>query len=265
MSMHVRDEGDGPVLLLLHAFPCTGEMWADQAAAMVDAGWRVLVPDLPGFGRSPLPEEEPSLGVVAEAVAGALEERGVDRCVVGGVSLGGYVAMSLLRTRMDLVAGLVLCDTKASADAPAARENRERIAQLSLAAPADCGRLLEQTMLPGLLGETTRASRPEVVERVTAWLHAADPSAVAWYQRAMAQRPESLSVLGAAGTPALVVWGEEDALSPRTEQDLMVEALADADLAVIPGAGHLANVEEPERVSLALRRFLEVARGPRTS
>jgi pimeloyl-ACP methyl ester carboxylesterase len=265
MSMHVRDEGDGPAVLLLHAFPCTGDMWDRQAADLVAAGWRVLVPDLPGFGRSPLPAEEPSIALVAEQVAAVLEERGIDRCVVGGVSLGGYVTMALLRRRLDLVAGVMLCDTKATADAPAARENRERIASLSLAAPADCGRLLEQAMLPSLLGDSTRQGRPEVVARVVGWLHAADPAAVAWYQRAMALRPDSLSVLGSAHVPALVVWGEEDTLSPREEQDLMVEAVEDADLVVIAGAGHLANVEAPEPVNVAMRRFLEVVRGPRTS
>ncbi len=263
MTMHVRDVGDGAVLVLLHAFPCDGRMWEPQAEAAVAAGWRVLVPDLPGFGESPLPAAAPALSVVADAVAGMLDDRGVDRCVLGGVSLGGYVAMELLRTRPSLIAALVLCDTKASADGPEARANRERLAGLALEAGGDVDRLLEQAVLPGLLGDTTRQRRPEVVERVRDWLHGADASAVAWYQRAMADRPDSVADLADVDVPTLVVWGEEDALSDRAEQDRMTGAVTDASLVVVPGAGHLSNVEDPEAVSAALVQFLSVVRGPR--
>lgn len=263
MALRVRDVGDGPVVVLLHAFPCDGRMWEPQVEAATAAGWRVLVPDLPGFGASPMPEAAPSLTVAADAVIGMLEERGVDRCVLGGVSLGGYVAMEMLRARPAMLAGLVLCDTKASADGGEARANRERLAALALEAGDGVGRLLEQAVLPGLLGATTRARRPDVVERVRGWLHEADPAAVAWYQRAMADRPDSVADLTSADLPTLVVWGEEDALSDRAEQDRMVDAVADARLVVVPGTGHLANVEDPEAVSSAIVQFLGVVRGPR--
>ena len=106
-------------LVLLHAFPCDGRMWEPQAHAAVSLGWRVLVPDLPGFGASTLIDSEPDLAVVAAALITELEERGVDRCILGGVSLGGYVAMAVLRSRPDLVAAVLLCDTKATADSDA--------------------------------------------------------------------------------------------------------------------------------------------------
>lgn len=261
MSLHVRDYGEGPVLVLLHAFPCDGRMWEQQATAASAAGWRVIVPDLPGFGASALPPTEPALGVVALAVAGMLEDRGVDRCVLGGVSLGGYVAMELVRTRPTLFAGLVLCDTKASADSEAARENRERLARRCLDSPGDVPRILEEAVLPGLLGDTTRERRPEVVARVGGWLREADATAVAWYQRAMADRPDSLADLADADLPTLVVWGEEDALSDRAEQERMVGAVTAASLVVVPEAGHLANVEVPAAVSSAIVRFLSVMPG----
>ena len=263
MALRVRDTGDGPVLVLLHAFPCDGRMWEPQAAAAAAAGWRVLVPDLPGFGESPLPDAAPSLEPVAEAVVGMLQDRGVERCVLGGVSLGGYVAMEMLRARPTMLAGLVLCDTKASADGPQARANRERLAGLALEAGDGVGRLLEQAVLPGLLGETTRVRRPQVVERVRGWLDDAAPSSVAWYQRAMADRPDSVADLADVDLPTLVVWGEEDALSDRAEQDRMVGSVTDASLVVVPEVGHLANVEEPAAVSAAIVQFLGVVRGPR--
>jgi len=263
--MHVREYGDGPVVVLLHAFPCDGRMWEPQALRIAAAGWRVLVPDLPGFGESPLLATDPDLAPVAEAVLAELDARDISRAVVAGVSLGGYVAMAIVRSRPSLLAGLVLCDTKASADGEEARANRERLALLAVDAGPEVGRVLEQAVLPGLLGETTRASRPETVERVRGWLADAPSDTVAWYQRAMARRPDSVADLADADLPTLVVWGEEDALSDRTEQDRMTSAVSDATLVVVPGAGHLANVEAPDTVSAAVVQYLEVVRGPRHS
>ena len=265
VDLHVLDIGNGPVVVLLHAFPCDGRMWEPQAAGLVAAGWRVIVPDLPGFGRSALLREAPSLEAVASRIVEHLAVNGVDRCVLGGVSLGGYVTMAIMRAAPQLVGGVMLCDTKATADSAQARENRERLAVLCAEAPDECGRILDQAVLPGLLGDTTRAQRPEVVARVRGWLNDAEADTVAWYQRAMAPRPDSVSVLEASAAPALVVWGEEDVLSPRAEQDLMISALPDVVLETVPGAGHLANVERPEVVTEAMRRFLDAVRDRQTS
>lgn len=264
-SLSVRDEGDGPVAVLLHAFPCDGRLWDAQAAALVGAGWRVIVPDLPGFGESDPLAGPPSLPAVADAVIAMIDERSIDRCVLGGVSLGGYVAMAVLAKRPDLAAAVVLADTKATADAPAARENRLRLAEMCEQAPDQTARILEQSVLPGLLGDTTRATRPAVVDRVRGWLASVPAESVAWYQRAMADRPDSLGVLAGLEVPALVVWGDEDALSSRAEQDLMLGSLVHGDLCVVEGAGHLALVESPDEVSWHLRRFGEVVRGQQQS
>jgi pimeloyl-ACP methyl ester carboxylesterase len=254
--LNVRDLGDGPVVILLHAFPCDGRMWQPVAESLAASGLRVIVPDLPGFGGSPLIEAEPGLDAVADVLIAMLAERDIDRCVLGGVSLGGYLTMAILRRRPDLAAAVVLCDTKATADAPEAAQNRERLAALCLAEPDRTGRILEQAVLPGLIGDTSRADRPEVVSRVRDWLDDARAESVAWYQRAMAARPDSLDVLGSIDSPVLVMWGDEDALSPREEQDLMLGRLALGDSAVIEGAGHLANVERPAAVAAALRSFV---------
>lgn len=263
MSLHVSDEGIGPVVVLLHAFPCDGELWEPQAAELVADGWRVIVPDLPGFGESEILDDDPSVDAVAVAVLDMLEDRSVDRCILGGVSLGGYVAMAILRRQPELAGAVLLCGTKATADGDEARRNRERLAALVLESPAECARILEQAVLPGLLGQTSRASRPDAVDRVRSWLGKAPAATVAWYQRAMAQRPDSLAVLADLAVPALVLWGEEDTLSPRFEQDLMVERLAMAEFAVVPAAGHLALVERPDIVGTDLRRFADLVRGPR--
>lgn len=261
--MTIRELGDGPVLLLLHAFPCDGRMWDPQMRAAAEAGWRVLVPDLPGFGGSALLSGEPDLEEVARALLVELDVRDVERAVVGGVSMGGYLAMALIRLRPSLIAGLVLGGTKASADSEEARANRERLAQRVLSPPEQTGPILEEAVLPGLLGDTSRQRRPEVVERVRGWVAGAEAASVAWYQRAMAGRPDSIADLADADVPTLVLWGEEDALSSRAEQDRMVAAPSDSRLVAVAGAGHLVNVEAPEEATAALLGFLETVKGPR--
>lgn len=254
------DEGTGPAVVLLHAFPCDRSMWSAQVGGLVDAGWRVMVPDLPGFGASPLPEQSPSLAVVVEFLAASLLERSVDRCVLVGLSVGGYLIMEWLRRHPEMIAGIVLCDTKASADGDEAVAGRLEMAAAIESDPTMCAAILRERLLPVIVGETTRSSRPEVVDAVTEWMDAAEPASVTWYQRAMAARPDSIATLGEAQMPALILWGDEDVMSPRAEQNAMVEAQRDARMVVIPGAGHLTAVESASAVTDALVEFLNLLR-----
>jgi pimeloyl-ACP methyl ester carboxylesterase len=258
--MIVRDEGTGPVLLMLHAFPCDGTLWDPVAGACREAGWRTVVPDLPGFGGSPLLESEPNLDAVADEVMDLLGRLRAPSCAIAGVSLGGYVAMNLVHRYPETVRALLLCDTKATADADPARLNRERLAVICEEAPGDTARILEQAVLPGLLGETTRRHRPDVVDRARRFLMGAQASSVAWYQRAMARRPDSRVALAAWSGPSLVLWGTEDTLSPAEEQEAMLDALHDATAAEVQGAGHLAVIEAPDEAGAAIVQFLD-ARG----
>lgn len=231
-------------------------MWRHQAEAASREGWRVLTPDLPGFGGTITPDSAPSLDVVADAVVAYLSEQGVASCTVGGISLGGYLSMNLARRHPDVVEALILCDTKATADSPEAQAGRARLARLCEDDPGNVGRVLEQAILPGLLGETTRQRRPGVVEEVRGYLNCVDAQTVAWYQRAMAGRPDSRESLAAFPGASLIIWGEEDTLSPRAEQDLMRQALGGSDLIAVEGAGHLSALESPEAVSAAMVAFL---------
>lgn len=254
--MHVRDGGLGRPILLLHAFPCDGTLWSDHVPALQVAGWRTLVPDLPGFGESAPVVGAPNLDEVVDEVARAMLDRGLDRLVVGGVSLGGYVAMGLVRRHPSLVSGLLLCDTKASADTVEARAGRERLADLCEAEPDQTGRILRQAVLPGLLGSETHGSRPSVVDRTRGFLDRASGHTVAWYQRAMALRPDSHAALEAWGGPALVLWGEEDVLSPDEDQECLLRALPGAERSRLQGAGHLAIIEDPRAAGVAILDFL---------
>jgi pimeloyl-ACP methyl ester carboxylesterase len=162
--------------------------------------------------------------------------------------------MELLRQVPERIAGLVLADTKASADSEEARAGRLAMAEEMLAGEDTAA--LAQGMLPKLLGPTTLATRPEIVDRVRRTIEGTDPRAVAWAQRAMAARPDSIAALAAFDRPVSIVWGADDALSPRSEQDLMLAALPAGELAVISDSGHLSPLENPGEVATAIGGLL---------
>lgn len=243
------DQGSGRPLVLLHAFPLSAAMWSG-----ISLPCRVIAPDQRGFGRSPLGDDAPSLGACADDVIALLDRLGLDRVVLGGLSMGGYVAMELLRRAPERVAGLLLADTKAQADDAEQREGRLRLAET--VERDGTGQLAEQ-VLPALLGRTSLEGRPEVVERVRAMVGAASPATVAWASRAMAARPDSFDVLRASDVPALVVVGEQDVLSPVGQAREMADALPQGRLLVVPEAGHLSAVEDPGAFSAGVTGFLE--------
>ena len=253
-DLHVREAGSGRPLVLLHAFPLSAAMWLEQRNGLSDLA-RVVTPDLRGFGGSPLAyDETPSLDAMADDVVGLLDKLGLDQVVLGGLSMGGYVAMALLRRAPERVSALVLADTKATADPEAARDNRERIAATVLEEQSP--RVLLEDVLPSLVGDTTMRERPLVHGRVRALVESAPPAAVAWAQRAMAARPDSLDTLRSAAVPALVVVGDEDALAPPADAQAMVDALPSGRLVRIPRSGHLTAVETPDEFTVAVRDFL---------
>lgn len=237
---------DAP-LVLLHAFPLDSRMW-DGVRGPLSSVTRVITPDQRGLGRSPLPESQrpPSLDDAAMDVIAMLNKLELDRVVLGGCSMGGYVAMAVLRAAPERVAGLVLIDSKATADTDEARENRLKVADR---VDAEGVGWMPESVLPALLGSTTRAERPEVVGAVRTLIEEQPPSGVSWAQRAMAARPDSRDTLRGVDLPALVVVGEEDELTPKSEARLMAGALSGSELVVVPGAGHLSPIEAPEQIA----------------
>lgn len=248
-----REAGSGRALVLLHAFPLSSSMWLEQRELLAPH-CRVITPDQRGFGGSPLGDDAPSLGECADDVVALLDRLDLDRVVLGGLSMGGYVAMEVLRRAPERVSALVLADTKLSADPPEARAGRLRTAE---AVETDGTAALAETMLPVLLGATTLERRAAVAGRVRGLVTAAPAAAVAWASRAMAERPDSSEVLGATDVPALVVVGDQDALSPVEQAQQLVDALPQARLVVLPEAGHLTAVEDPEAFAAAVVAFLE--------
>jgi pimeloyl-ACP methyl ester carboxylesterase len=245
--------GAGTPVVLLHAFPLDGRMWAPQVEALA-GNYQLIVPDLRGFGAAgEQAVEEAGMDLLADDVARLLDDRGLERVVLGGLSLGGYVALAFVRRYADRLGGLLLLDTKASADSEPARADRLRMVERVLAEGAG---FLPEAMLPRLLGKTSLEERPELVERVTVLIREQDPRAVAGAQRGMAARLDATDVLAGIAVPTLVVHGEEDAIiAPEVGRELAA-AIPDARFLLVERAGHLANLEQPEVVNEALLDFL---------
>lgn len=254
IKLHYLDSGRGtPPVVLLHAFPVNAGMWDEQIAALAGR-WRVVAPDLPGFGQSqPSPEGEASIDGWADLVAELLGSLGLGPVVVGSLSMGGYVAFSLLRRHPHLVAALVLADTRAGADTPEVLQRRTD--QQQKVAEGKVADVLE-AMLGTLLSEQTRAERPDVVERARALMASTPPGTIVAALEAMKHRTDATRELGGIGVPVLVLVGEHDGPAPPSVAREMAEAVPNGRLEVLPGAGHLSNLEAPEAFNRALESFL---------
>ncbi|GIG22326.1 alpha/beta hydrolase [Cellulomonas chitinilytica] len=249
MTLHTyRTDGAGLPLVLLHGFPLDHRMW-DAVAALVPGERPVLAVDLPGTPADAETLPEPSIEASADRVAAELRSAGLDRAVVAGLSMGGYVVLALLERHPELVAGAGLLDTKSTADTDDARANRLRIAdeaeQSGTVAPV-------RPMSTGLLGETSRTSRPELVDELAGWIEHQRPEGIAWSQRAMAARPDRTDVLRRFTGPVLVLVGDEDTVTPVAAAEHMAAAVPQAALVVVPHAGHMSALEQPAAVADAL-------------
>jgi len=234
-------------LLLLHAFPLNSAMWEPQMA-FADRGWRVIAPDLTQGNASTTMDD------FAGGVVDVLDSLHVEDVVVGGCSMGGYLALALTRLAARYVRGLILVDTRAEADTPEAIENRKKVLQLvnDKGAPA-----IVEDMLPKLLGETTKKKRPDVVERVRAIGLANSKDAVAGMVRALMTRADSTPLLPTIHVPTLIVVGAEDTITPPAMSEKMHAAIAGSQLVIMPAVGHLSSVEDPAAFNETVSNFLE--------
>jgi 3-oxoadipate enol-lactonase len=240
------------VLLLLHAFPLNGNMWEGQLA-LADSGWHVIAPHLRGFDGGLTDPPAASMDDYAGDVIDLLDALHIKQVVVGGLSMGGYVAFGVLRNAARYVQALILADTRSQADTPDGIAARARMLQL-IQDKGPAG--VAEEMIPKLLGTTTMQTRPAVVERVRSLALANPAEALAGGIRAMMTRPDSTPLLASIHVPTLIVVGEEDTVTPPAASEEMHKAIAGSELVRIPHAGHLSNLEQPEMFTAALAAFL---------
>jgi 3-oxoadipate enol-lactonase len=244
--------GEGPAILFLHAFPLGLVMWDDQARAL-SSTHQVVRFDARGFGGSPPGEALLTMERVADDAAALLDHLEVSQAVVCGLSMGGYGAFAMVRRHPDRLRGLVLGDTRAGADTEDLRrlrsEQAEKVRREGSGAIADA-------FLPRLVGETTRKERPALVSRLREIIGANPPRGIADALAGLAARGDSTPTLREVRVPTLLLWGAEDVLSPLAEAEKIKDGIPGSRLELIPRAGHLSNMENPEPWNAALRAFL---------
>ncbi len=246
-------------VVFLHAFPFNPEMWAPQVAEL-EGRYSVYAPALPGFGgREP---GAASLDAWAEELDETLDDLGFEEAVFVGLSMGGYLAFRIWDLFPDRVAGLVLADTRAQPDDEAGKAKR---AELAARVRSGGTKVLIEDFVPAVLGNSTLAADSEekraVVEWLEHWVREADPEGVARALEALAARPDSRPLLDGIEAPTLVLVGEEDTLTPPDDARAIAAAIPDAEFLIVPEAGHMANLENPEAFNTALLGFLEKVYG----
>ena len=244
--------GDGPEVLFFHAFPLSLFMWDAQVEALSPTH-RVVRFDARGFGGSAAGDGPLTMERIADDGALLLDHLGIEKAVVAGCSMGGYAAFAFVRRHPQRLAGLVLQDTRAGADTAETKANRAALAAKVLAEGASAA---AEAFLPKLLGETTHRERPDIVAGLRERILATSPQAIANALHGLGARADSRETLPTIAAPTLVLVGSEDVLTPASEAATMAAAIPRARLDVIPGAGHLANLESPAAVNAALRAFL---------
>jgi 3-oxoadipate enol-lactonase len=226
-------------------------MWRPQLEDAPE-GWRMLAPDLRGFGPASK-HAAATLGDMARDVIAWLDALRIARAAIGGLSMGGYVTFALFRLAPDRFTAIVLANTKASVDTPEGRDGRDRMSALVRAGGPSA---VAEQMIPKLLGETSRASRPHLAPLLRKLTEANPADGIDGAIQAMKERPDSTDLLPRMGYPALVIAGEEDALIPMTESEAMHRLLPRSQLVTLRQSGHLSNLETPAEFSAALWDFL---------
>jgi 3-oxoadipate enol-lactonase len=238
-------------LLLIHGFPLDRRMWQEQLVGLSQAA-RLIVPDLRGHGQSEVAPGPYTMEGHAEDLAALLDHLGIERAVVAGLSMGGYVAFALWRNYPQRVQGLVLLDTRAEADAPATRESREKgIAKAQHAGPA----AIAEEMLPKLLAPES-LEQEGLRETVLRIMNGQTAEGIIGSLQGLRDRADSTGTLPSITVPVLVIVGEKDAVTPPDVAAAMRQEIANAQVEVIPRAGHLSPLENPNAVNRAIRSFL---------
>lgn len=250
-----QDRGTGPVLILLHGFPLDGRMWEYQLDGLSDCA-RLIVPDHRGFGQSAPSSGEVAFSIetLADDVNALARHLKLDSFVLAGFSMGGYVALAYAKKYSKSLRGLILVDTKADGEAPEGKEARNKMIEL---AKKEGSAAVAEQMLPKLLAPDSLKHRPQLANEVREIGKSQSAATIATTVAAMRDRADQNATLASLDVPALVIVGENDAVTPVAAAEKMQKALRKAELAIIRGAGHTSPMEQPEQVNQAIRKFLQ--------
>ena len=255
MGLAYLDSCDQMPLLLIHGFPLNSMMWEIQLEDLGDAA-RVLAPDLRGFGYSAVPSLPYSMDLLARDCAGLLDYLGITRpVVVCSLSMGGYVALEFYRQFPERVAGLILAATRAAPDSDEGKAGRDEMIKL---VEAEGVTAVVAGMLPKLMSPGIYEAEPNVVEFVQEMMESASVEGVVGALGAMRDRPDSRPTLTEIDVPVLVIHGADDQLIPQAEAKAMADAVEGSLFEIVPDAGHLPNIEQPDIFNDAVIDFVEM-------
>ncbi|HEY0672282.1 MAG TPA: alpha/beta fold hydrolase [Longimicrobiales bacterium] len=252
VTLHWRDAGAGEPVVFIHGFPFRSTMWAPQFEA-IPAGWRFLAPDLRGFGASERGSALMSIDLFADDIVALLDHLEIEQAVICGMSMGGYVAFSLVSRYPHRVRGVVLVATRASADSEEGIKARFELAMRVRNSGVD---VVVQSMLPKVLAGNTTIQHPEVVEFVRNMMATTAPETVAGALIAMAHRQDYRDMLHRIDVSAMIVRGDQDQIIAREEMDLLTRMVRGAKYEVVPNVGHMPNLEAPDVFNTLLFNFL---------
>jgi 3-oxoadipate enol-lactonase len=253
------DVGSGPAVVLIHGYPFNRSLWNEQVEALA-GNYRVVTPDLRGFGESDTSEGPATMNRLALDVAKLMDHLGIDQAVIGALSMGGYVALAFVKQFPSRVKALVLVDTRAQADTEEGKQTRFQQAEKALS-EGMAG--IADAMLPKLLTPETVSKRPEVVKRVRDMMLKTKPQGAASALLGMAEREDQSEFISTINLPTMIVVGREDAITPLVDSETMHSKIQHSRLVVLDHAGHVSNLEQTERFNVALLEFLSTLEGQR--
>jgi 3-oxoadipate enol-lactonase len=246
-------KGEGPPLVLLHPFPLNHDFWA-ESAVLLEQRYRLILPDLRAHGDSPPGEGAASMDKQARDILRLCDELQVGKAIFAGVSIGGYILFELWRQARERITALILANTRASAETPAGRANREKA--IELVQQRGPGPFIED-LLPKVLARTTLETREDLVSGARRMMARMSVAGIVAAQQGMMARPDSIPTLKTIYVPTLILAGEEDGATPLAEAEVMRQHIAGSRLEVIPRGGHYAIFEQPEYAGRVIRGFAD--------
>jgi pimeloyl-ACP methyl ester carboxylesterase len=251
-SIHYSETGHGVPLVLLHGYPLDNRVWQYQCRELQNI-CRVIAPDLPGFGRSTA-HGPFTIESLADDVFALLTSIKALPCVLGGLSMGGYVALAYQAKYANTLRGLILADTRAEADTPEGKLGRDK--QIDLVQKEGSGAVAD-VMLPRMLADGNAHVRPEVGKELREIMAHCPPKTIECALAAMRDRPDYRGTLASIVAPTLIIVGQGDLVTPVAEAQAMQTVIRGSHLSIIPGAGHMSPMERPRDVGLAIEHFLK--------
>ncbi|QOX78148.1 alpha/beta fold hydrolase [Trichlorobacter lovleyi] len=247
------DVGTGPAVMLIHGFPLNRSMWRSQLGDLVAAGYRVITPDLRGFGESDAPDGTYSMDLFSDDLISLLDHLEIEQAVAAGMSMGGYVLFNLLARYPERISGAVFVVTRSVADDEAGRARRLQLAtELLRFGP----QVVADSFHPLMFAPGTVEARPKLAEEVYGWMVANPSRGLAGGLIAMRERPDVTPLLQSITTPSLVIAAEQDKACPLEHPRMIANNISGSRLEVIADAGHLVNLEQPNGFNHCLLEFL---------